>query len=95
METPSRLSDRVRAVVVKLYDADPAYTERAWVACSMSESTYELLDDAEWIRWRTKALDSVLADWRSYEIREVVIRIPQEPLEALFAADPIIAEVES
>lgn len=83
--------DEVRAVVVKLYDA--GYTERAWIACSMSIGTWEILSEDEWQQWRAKALDLCLADWREYEIREVTLRVPQEPLESLFSTHAIDVEV--
>lgn len=83
--------DQVRAVVVKL--SDPDYPERAWVACSMSESTYDIIGEEDWQAWKAKALDLCLADWRSYEIREVTLHVPQGALDVLFSAGPVSVEV--
>jgi gamma-glutamyltranspeptidase len=83
--------DRIRAVVVQLYDGD--YTERAWVVATMSEGTWEAIGAEDFEDWKRKALDMVLADWRDYEIREVWLDVPQSQLDDLFAAPPITVEV--
>lgn len=85
--------DRVRAVVVKLYDGD--YTERAWVAATMSKGTWDAIGVEDFEEWKWKALDMVLADWRDYEVREVWLDVPQDKLEDLYAAKPITAEVSN
>jgi hypothetical protein len=83
--------DRVRAIVVKLQD--DRWPERAWVVATMSANTWDAIGDEDFEEWKRKALDLVLADWQSYEIREVWLDIPQAPLDALFAVESITTEV--
>jgi hypothetical protein len=86
----SALPDEVRAVVVKLDD-----TERPWIAACMSLGTWDVIGEEDWQAWRSKALDLVLSDWQSYEVREVVLTVPQDQLDALFAVRAIDAEAKS
>jgi hypothetical protein len=83
----SERPDEVRVVVVKLEG------ENAWIAACMSENTYDVIGAEDWDKWKRDALPLVLADWRSYEVREVVLRVPQDTLDALFAVGPVTAEV--
>jgi hypothetical protein len=81
------MPDDIRCLVVKLEGEHP------WIAACMSDGTYDVLDAEDWDEWKRKALDLVLADWQAYEIREVVVRVPQKALEALFAVGPVDAVV--
>jgi hypothetical protein len=63
-----------RGQVVKLYDGD--YTERAWVACTMSAGTYDVIGEEDWQAWKQEALG--LASKRQDHVRRVARR-PRRP----------------
>jgi hypothetical protein len=64
------------------------------VGCLHHErGTYDAIGEEDWQAWKQEALGLCLDDWRSYEIREVELRIPQADLEALFDSGPIDAVV--
>lgn len=78
----------VRALVVRLED------ERPWIAACMSADIYDIIDVDEWDEWKRKALEMVLpvSYLPHYEVREIVLRVPQADLDALFAVGPIDVE---
>lgn len=86
-------TNKVRAVVVKL--RDDSYPEKPWIACCMSLDTWDVIGEEDWQTWKHQALPMVLADWQDYDIREVVLSVPQSQLDALFAVDEIRAEASS
>jgi hypothetical protein len=79
---------RLRVVVGLLEGED-----RPFVAGAAEEDMYEIIPPEEWDRFVSEMKRRSIADWGSYDWREVVVTVPLEPVMAHLRAAVIEGEV--
>jgi hypothetical protein len=85
------MTANLRAVVAKHPDDG-----HASIIATMPVSLWELMDESEWLTWRSKALALVLSypPVEEYDVREVTLKVQQAAVDSVFDVQTITADVD-